>query len=229
MDLRQNPNPQGERIQLRREVEKLNTELQQQKDEIKALKNEARSYQDEMRRLQSEVQSIEQQAMQEDLAGEIGKQVRLRYLEQHRQRMGRGIGQVSRERIRSGDRAAHRGRPVIDALLCLTGLMTDPKVYEDLYGVTPKQMLHFKDVPNIVEISSFHASLQSEGRMTNEFKAVFKRLSELARTYASPMELREAFKEGSQDKVLPRLQADLQDRYDKIVAANPRGQQRSSS
>ena len=229
MDLRQNSNPQGERIQLRREVERLNTELQLQRDEISALKTEARSYQDEVRRLQNEVQTTEQQALQEALAGEIGKQVRLRYLEQHRYRMNRGIGRIGHERIRCGDRAAHRGRPVIDALLCLTGLMTDPKVYEDLYGVTPQQMQHLKDVPEIIEIASFHASLQSEGRMTDDFKARFNRLSELARTYTSPMELREAFKEGSQDKVLQRLQAELQDRYDKIVAANPRGQQRNSS
>ena len=221
--------PHGERAQLRREVEKLKMELQLQSDEIKALKTEARSYQDELRLLQSKVQTIEQQAQQESLAGDIGKQVRLRYLEQHRYRMSRGIGKVGQERIKAGDRAAHRGRPVIDALLCLTGVMTDPKVYEDLYGVTPEQMLHLKDVPDIVEIASFHASLQSEGKMTNDFKTLFKRLSERARTYASPMELKEAFSEEGMDKILQQLQAQLQDCFDKIVAASLRRQQRSSS
>ena len=245
--------PHGERNQLREEVEKLKLEMQLQRDEIKSLKSEARSYQDELRQLQSEVATMQKealqarsyqdeleklqsetptmkrQAQQETLAAEIGKQVRLRYLEQHRYRMKRGIGKVGHERIKCGDRAAHRGRPVIDALICLTGLMTDPKVYEDLYGVTPEQMHHLKDVPDIIDIASFHASLQSEGRMTNDFKALFNRLSEKAKRYLTPMQLREAFKEGSQDKILHQLQAELQDRYDKIVATNPRGQQRSSS
>ena len=253
VQLRNLNTPHGERTQLRKEVEKLKFEMQLQRDEIKSLKSEARSYQDELRQLQSQVATMEkqalqarsyqdeleklqnelpamkQQALQETLAAEIGKQVRLRYLEQHRYRMNRGIGKIGHERIKCGDRAAHRGRPVIDALICLTGLMTDPKVYEDLYGVTPEQMLHLKDVPDIIDIASFHASLQSEGRMTNDFKTLFKRLSEVAKTYASPTQLREAFKEGSKDKILHQLQAELQDRYDKIVATNPRGQQRGLS
>ena len=229
MDLQPNPNPQGERIQLRREVARLNTELKQQRDEISALKTEATSYQIKLEQLQNEVKTMEHQALQETLAVEIGKQVRLHYLEQHRQRMGKGLGPIGRDRIRCGDRAAHRGRPVVDALLCLTGEMRDLNVYEDLYGVTPKQMQHLKDVPEVVEIASFHASLQSEGRMTKEFKAVFNRFCTVARSYASPMKLREAFSERSKDRTLLQIQAELQDRYDKVVAANPRGQQRSSS
>ena len=230
--------PHGERAELRKEVEKLKLEIQLQSDEIKGLKAEARSYQEELRRLQSEVQTYQeesrrlqsevqttgQQALQETLAGDIGKQVRLRYLEQHRYRMNRGIGKVGLERIKAGDRAAHRGRPVIDALLCLTRVMTDPKVYEDLYGVTPVQMVYLKDVAEVVEIASFHASLQSEDRMTYEFKAVFKRLCDMARSYASPADLRAGF---CTNGTLQQLQAELQDRYDRIVAAHPRGQQRS--
>ena len=245
--------PHGERNQLREEVEKLKLEMQLQRNEIKSLKSEARSYQDELRQLQSgvatmkkealqarsyqdeleklqlEVPITEEQALQETLAAEIGKQVRLRYLEQHRYRMKRGIGKVGHERIKCGDRAAHRGRPVIDALICLTGLMTDPKVYEDLYGVTPEQMLFLKDVPEVIEIASFHASLQSEGWMTKDFKAVFDRFCVVAKRSLTPMQLREAFKEGCKDKSLHQLQAELQDRYDKIIAAHPRGQPRSSS
>ena len=226
MDHVQTSNPQGELIQLQREVEKLKSEIQLQRDEIRALKVEARSYQDELRSLNGKNQSQEQRVLQETLAKEIGEQVRLRYLEQHRQRIGRGIGKLSFERIRSGDRAAHRGRPVVDALLCLNGFMTDAEVYKDLYGVLPEHMLRLKDVPEVVEISGFHASLQSERRMTKDFKAVFERFSKVARSYASPMELRAGF---GGDRTLQQLQAELQDRYDKIVAANPRGQQQSSS
>ena len=216
---------QNELAQMRRQVEKLETEKLLQRDEIRALKSEARSYQDELRSLNSKVQRLEGQALQEALAGDIGKQVRLRYLERHRQRMGRGIGKIGYERIRCGDRAAHRGRPVVDALLCLTGLMTDQDVYANLYGVSPEQMKQLKDIPEVIEIAGFHASLQSEGRLTNNFKALFGHFSTLAKGYASPTELRAAF---SEDKTLQRLQAELQDCYDKIVAANPRGQQNSN-
>lgn len=116
---------------MRREIEKLETEKQLQQDEIRALKAEARSYQDELRSLNGKVQNLEKQALLETPARNIGKEVRLRYLERHRQRMGRGIGKLGYERIKCGDRAAHRGRPVVDALICLTGLITDREVYPD--------------------------------------------------------------------------------------------------
>ena len=190
MDVRQNSNPQGELIRLQKEVEKLREEKIWQKDQISALKSESRAYEDELGVLNHKVQRLEQQALQKSHTGEIGEQVRLRYLERHRQRMRRGIGKIGFERIRSGDCAAHRGRPVVDALLCQTGVMTDPEVYKNLYGMTSAQMIHLKDVPEIVEISSFHASLQSEGHITKDFKAVFDRICDVANSYASPIELR---------------------------------------
>lgn len=241
MDLPQTSNTQVERIQLQREVEKLRDTNTLQKDEIKALKTETRSYQDELTRLNDKIRSLEKhhqdeltrlngniqslrkQALENIYTGEIGEQVRLRYLEQHRLRMGRGIGALGHERIKCGDRAAHRGRPVVDALLCQTGVMTDTEVFKNLYGVTSDQMLHLKDVPEIIQVASFHASLQSEGRVTKDFKAVFDRFCEVASSYASPMDLKAAF---SENRTLQQLQGDLQNKYDKIVAANPRGQQR---
>ena len=50
------------------------------------------------------------------------------------------IGNLDYERIKCRDRAAHRGRPVVDVLLCLTGLITDREVYPDLYEVNPGTM-----------------------------------------------------------------------------------------
>lgn len=211
---------------MKREIDKLQTEKLLQGDEIRALKTEAQSYQDELKLLNSKVKSLEAQALQETLAGDIGKQVRLRYLERHRQRMGKGIGHLGYDRIKRGDRAAHRGRPVVDAMLCLTGVMTDREVYKNLYGVDPEIMRECKDVPEVVEITSFRASLQSEGRLTTEFQVLFERLIKKATTYASPMQLRTAF---SEDRAVQQLQVDLQYCYDKIVAANPRGQQNSPS
>ena len=135
MDLWDESDLRNELARMRGEIEKLETEKLLQRDEIRALKAEARSYQDELSSLTGRVQSLEEQALQDAPATNIGKEVRLRYLERHRQRMGRGIGKLGYDRIKCGDRAAHRGRPVVDAVLCLTDLITDRGVYPDLYGV----------------------------------------------------------------------------------------------
>ena len=226
MDSRKDSDLQDELARMRGEIKKLETEKLLQGDDIRALKAEARSYQDELRSLNGKVQSLEEQALQETPAGNIGKEVRLRYLERHRQRMGRSIGKLGYERIKCGDRAAHRGRPVVDALLFLTGLITDREVYPDLYGVNPETMKQWKEIPEIIEITGFHASLQSEGRLTRDFQVPFERLLEMAKTNFSSMELRAAFRE---NKAFQQLQDELQNCYDKIVAANPRGRQDSSS
>ena len=226
MDPRKDSDLQDELAQMRREIEKLETEKLLQGDEIGALKAEARSYQDELRSLNGKIQSLEEQALLETPAGNIGKEVRLRYLERHRQRMGRGIGKLGYERIKCGDRAAHRGRPVVDALLCLNGLIADREVYPDLYGVSPGIMEKWKDVPEMIEIAGFRASLQSEGRLTRDFQVPSERFFEVAKTYLSAMELRAVLRE---NKTLQQLQNELQNCYDRIVAANPRGRQDSSS
>ena len=225
MDARNKSELLKELAQMRGEIEKLETEKLLQRDEIRALKVEARSYQDELSSLNGKVQSLEEQALQEAPATNIGKEVRLRYLEKHRQRMGKNIGKLGYDRIKRGDRAAHRGRPVVDALLCLTNQITDRVVYPDLYGVDPATMKLWKDVPEMVEVTSFRASLQSEGRLTKDFQVLFERLLESAKTFSSSMELKAAFKD---NKNLQQLQDELQNCYDKIVAANLRGQQTPS-
>ena len=99
--------------------------------------------------------------------------------------------------------------------------MTDADVYADLYGVGPETIELLKDVPAIVEMAGFRASLRSEGRLTVEFQTLFERVRGVAGTYASPVALKAAFGE---DKMLQRLQDELQICYDGIVAANaPRG------
>ncbi|KAL8724915.1 MAG: hypothetical protein Q9166_007678 [cf. Caloplaca sp. 2 TL-2023] len=220
MNSRKDSGLQDELAQMRAKIEKLETEKLLRGDEIRALKAETLSYQDELRSLNGKVQCLVEQALQETPIGNIGKEVRLRYLERHRQRMGKGIGKLGYERIKCGDRAAHRGRPVVDALLCLTGLMTDREVYSDLYGVSPETMKKWKDVPEMIEITGFRASLQSEGRLTRDFQVPFERFLEVAKTYLSSMELRAAFRE---NKTLQQLQDELQNCYDRIVAANSHG------
>lgn len=58
----------------------------------------------------------------------IVKETHLRYLERHQQQMKRSIGKFGYEGIKTWDLAARRGRPVVDAFFCLTGLTTDRAV-----------------------------------------------------------------------------------------------------
>ena len=209
---------QDEIAQLRASIEKLQSEKLLQGDEIRALKAEARSYRDDLSLLNSKIQSLEEQELHDTHARKIGKEVRLRYLEQHRRRMGKSIGDLGRSRTRSGDFAAHRGRPEVDALLCLTGLITDREVYPDLYGVKPETLRQWKDVEEIIQITGFHASLQSEGKLTSDFQVPFDRLLALAKTFVSSVELKAAF---SENKALQRLHGELQNCFDKIMNADP--------
>ena len=187
-------------------------------DEKLALKAEARSYQEEILKLKSKVHDLKQKNLRDTPAKNIGKEVRIRYLERHRQKMGRPIGKAGYDRIKSGDRAAHRGKPVVDAWLYETHQVSDQDVYKDLYGIAPGTMQEWKDIPGCVEISGFHASLQSEGKLSSKFQCLFNQFLEAATAYSSPTELRIAFTE---DKLLQRKQDELQDCYDEIIAANP--------
>ena len=229
MEVPRRPDANSQFIQMREEIQNLKIERQLQGDEVRALKAQAKSYQDELQTLKEKLrlmkaeQELQEKAITTDI---IGREVRLRYLEQHRKRMGKSIGDLGYYRIKAGDRAAHRGRPVVDASLCLAGLMTDKDVFPDLYGVSPKTMKKWRDVPEIVEVTGFHASLQSEGRTTAQFRTHFHQLLEVARTYCSSIDLRAGFKE---DTKLQRLLGELQNCYDAIIAARPGRQGVSSS
>ena len=110
---------------------------------------------------------------------DVGISVRVRFLEKHRQRMdpSRWITTVGVERVKKGDREAHRGRPVVDALVTDTvaGLKN---VYEDLYGVSPEWMQEHSEDKEIEEIVGFRASLITEGELSDDFEATFKRALE---------------------------------------------------
>lgn len=55
-------------------------------------------HQDETTRLKGNIQSLRMQALENIHTGEIGEQVRLRYIEQHRQRIRGGIRELDYER-----------------------------------------------------------------------------------------------------------------------------------
>jgi DNA repair exonuclease SbcCD ATPase subunit len=62
------------------------------RDDISSLKAEARSYCEEVSSLNRRLQTLESQALQDSPALIVGREVRLRYLERHRQHIGRAIG-----------------------------------------------------------------------------------------------------------------------------------------
>ncbi|KAL9117695.1 MAG: hypothetical protein Q9187_005765 [Circinaria calcarea] len=209
---------QDQIAKLDQELKKVELEKELQRDEICALKAEARSCQEELGKLISKMQDLEQKSLRDTPVKNVGKEVRIRYLERHRQKMGKPIGKAGYDRIKSGDRAAHRGKPVVDAWLYETHQVSDQDIYKDLYGIAPGTMQEWKDIPGCVEISGFHASLQSEGKLSSKFQCLFNQFLEAATAYSSPTELRMAFME---DKLLQRKQDELQDCYDEIIAANP--------
>ena len=160
------------------------------------------------------IQDPETKSLRETPVKDVGQAVRLRYLERHRQKMGKPIGKAGYDHIKTGDRAAHRGKPVVDAWLYHTHQVSERDVYKDLYGVAPGTMQEWKDIPGIVEISGFRASLQGEGKLSDKFQALFDQFLEAAAAYSSPIELRMAFIE---DKGLQRKQDQLQDCYDEVI------------
>jgi hypothetical protein len=200
------------------EVERLKMDKILQRDEICSLRAEARSLQHEISTLNRQIKDIKAEVLHDKPATNVGREVRLRFLEVHRKRMGNWKRKVDDARIKCGNRAAHRGRPVVDALLCLTGLMADEKVYVDLYGVSPlvaRKMMH---VTEMIEVMGFRASLQAEGKLTPGFQSLFERLLTYASTYSGAMQLRVAFRE---EKAVQACHNALQDCYDSIVAASP--------
>jgi hypothetical protein len=84
-------------------------------------------------------------------------------------------------------------------MLCSMGLMQDHENYKDLYGLTPREMQQKMDVAEIVTVTGFRASLKSEGKMTDQFQALFEQLLDVVGKYEGPTELKQGFKE---DKAL---------------------------
>ena len=159
-------NLREELARTKHKLEKSESEKLLQSAELRALKIEVQTHKNDLQSLTTQLHTLTSQAPQDTPFTKIGQEVRLRYLEKHRQRMNRPIGPLGRERIKRGDRAAHRGRPVPDALLCLAGIMTDREVYQDLYGVSAEIVKECRDVPEVIEVAGFRASLKSEGRLT---------------------------------------------------------------
>lgn len=89
----------------------------------------------------------------------------------------------------------------------------------DLYGITPLAVKEMMDVPEVVEVVVFRASLQSEGRLTPFFQSLFERMLEIVLSYPSAVERMKAFKE---DNILQQCHIGLQDCYDRIVAEGKR-------
>lgn len=188
-------------------------------DEIRELRRKLRSSEAQAQQLQERVDKLETDVQEHAAAFEIGKEVRLRYLENYRRRTlvgtGRGIGSLAFQRIKSGDRAAHRGRPVVDSWLCISGEFPHEAVFRDLYGLTAEGVEAWAEVSEMIAATGFRGSLQSEGWLTPVFQETFQKLVDLALPYPSPIRLKEAF---VTNRKLASTFQDLQDCYDHIIS-----------
>jgi hypothetical protein len=196
----------------------LELEVESLRDEIRYLKADQLAKDRELDTARQQLQILQLKALQEAPAAQIGSEVRMRYVESHRRRMGLPPSNGGKDAKKSGDRAAHRGRPLVDAWLYGTGQRKDAVVYKDLYGISFALLANWKDIPEVVEVCGFHASLKSDGTMTEKFKALFNELFDAAAAYSSGEKLAAAFKQG---KILLSKYSELQNCYDAIIAANP--------
>lgn len=143
------------------QIASLQLEIQNDRDELRSLKADARSKDETIKTLEQKVLLLEQELLHQEYAAQIGKKVRMRFLEGHRRRMG--LRGTATGHIPTGNRAAHRGRPLVDALLYRTGERDDVEVYIDLYGVDPLLLLQFEDIGEIIEVCGFYGTLKSNG------------------------------------------------------------------
>jgi len=209
----------SELTRLRDKIENLKFSHLLQRDELRALKAQVASYQDEIASMNRRLQQAYEDQLWNDEAPAlaVGRDVRLRFLERHRLRLKRSTFDSARQRIKAGDRAAHRGRPVADAMLYVEGLMQDQEVYLDLYGQLPYEMLKNEFVSELVEVAGFRGSLQSEGRLSEQFEMLYRRLMSLVANCGSPRALRAAF---AKNKMVQECYHGLQETFDKIVSEN---------
>ena len=197
------------------------------------------SAEDTLARQEVELAKLHGTATQEEPIKAIGREVRLRFLESHKHRnsfrsynhrRSKSEQQLSEDRMKAGNRAAHRGRPIPDAYLCVTGEM-DAEVYIDLYGVDPEDMAPkdssgaypgkgWAEVPELVELTGFRASLRGEGKLSEDFKWDFRGLVKLAEKYNGTEQLRRAF---VREKGLKEAHNKLTNYFDDTVSQNQPG------
>jgi len=214
---------------LRRRFATLSLENENFRDELGSLKADSRSKEDTIRELEQKIQRLEadirlkeedfrareKKLLLDDQAAQIGKEVRIRYLEEYRRRMGlKGI-QISH--IKAGNRAAHRGRPLVDALLYQSGERNDANVYVDLYGVDPEFVLRFKDVEEVVAVCGYHGTLKSDGQMQPKFEDAFRTFLDDVKNADNLDDLKVEFRGSS---LLSRKHQALQSCFDEIIAAD---------
>jgi len=211
--------PSDDIARLKKQISSLQSQLEHQTDELLSLRATTRSLTTTITSLQTSLTTLTTQLSHHAPLLAIARAVRLRYLEKHRQRTRQHLSPLSYSRIKAGDRAAHRGRPVVDAILCAEGeIEKGGEVFRELYGVPLEKMEAWGGVGEMVEVLGFRGSLVSEGRLTEEFEGLLGRLVEETEGVKGERGLKRGFEEG----VLGALQGQLQDCYDRIVAESKR-------
>lgn len=201
---------------LRDEVRSLKADKISKEDTINLLEQRIRYLEIDIRSKEESLNVLKQKYPSTEQAVRIGKEVRMRYLEDHRRRMG--LKNVQLGLIKAGNRAAHRGRPLVDALLYESGERHDINVYADLYGVEPKFILMFQDVDEIITACGFHGTLKSDGQMQPKFEVAFRGILEDVKN-RDDLEVVKVEFEGS--SLLSRKYHALEACFDEIISANP--------
>src|SRR5438045_6405585 len=111
------------------------------RDELQSLKADARSKECELNAARDIIRALQQKGLLKEQAARIGKEIRMRFLEKHRLRMNLKVTAIGHGHIKTGHRAAHRGRPLVDALLYQAGERNDVNVYSELYSFARSYLL----------------------------------------------------------------------------------------
>lgn len=144
------------------------------RNEVKQLNDGLRATTDRTKSLQSRVEELEAEIQEDAPITEVGREVRLRVVEKYRLRLHQRIGDRGHKRIKTGDRAAHRGRAIADARLYRSGDMSHDEAYRRLYGFKLEAVLVFQDVPEVADVAGYHDSLESEGWLEPKFREPFQ-------------------------------------------------------
>jgi hypothetical protein len=142
---------------------------------------------------------------------DIGRDIRMRFLTKVKK--GNQQGPEREEIIHAGSRAAHRGRPIADAILCVFGYFNDKGTYRALYGIDPEDMIPrsmtpyklgkgYCHVEQMVTITSYRASLAGDNMVTLEFARLFDGLMKEVKEYDSIEELSRAFEKNPTVRML---------------------------
>ena len=173
--------------------------------------------------LEAQLKDQESQMKDQECVKEIGCQVRRRFLELYiSKRCHSSSSQSSssssfipsEEPIQRGKNATRRGKPLADAYLYRNGLVSHPKAFVDLYGISPDTLHRWREVREIVDICAFRGTLVVEGKLKPRFNRDFAEFLSLAGLETSANGLKNKLKDSGRLKGLLQRMDEM---YDEVI------------